>query len=76
MMLLRLVYHITRLNGLRFLYGSLKYISEWEKETGADIVMNGALFEGNGKPIETFKSDGKVISLSNWCKKGIGLKRL
>ena len=25
-------------------------------------------------PIETFKSGGKVISLSNWCKKGIGLK--
>ena len=44
---------------IRFLYGSLKYISEWEKETGADIVMNGALFEGNGKPIETFKSGGQ-----------------
>ena len=61
---------------LRLLYSKKrKTVPEWQKELGADIVINGAFFNLDKKalPIEMYKTDGKVLSESDWCRKGFGV---
>ena len=61
---------------LRLLYSKKKKtVPEWQKELGADIVINGAFFNFDTKalPIEMYKTDGKVLSESDWCRKGFGV---
>lgn len=58
---------------VRLLHGKKMTVPEWQKQTGADIVINGALYNTNGIPIEQYKTDGKVLSTSDWCRKGFGV---
>ena len=61
---------------LRLLYSKKrKTVPEWQKELGADIVINGAFFNLDSKalPIEMYKTDGEVLSESDWCRKGFGV---
>lgn len=58
---------------IRLFHGKKMTVPEWQKQTGADIVINGALYNTNGIPIEQYKTDGKVLSTSDWCKKGFGV---
>ena len=58
---------------IRLLHGTNKTISQWYNETKADIIVNGALYSSNGIPIESYMTDGKVLSTSTWCKYGFGI---
>lgn len=58
---------------IRLLYGKKKTVSDWYRELGADVVINGALYNGNGIPIEQYKTDGTVLSESDWCRDGFGV---
>ena len=58
---------------IRLLQGKKKTISQWYAETKADIICNGALFSTNGIPIESYMTDGKTLSTSDWCKYGFGI---
>lgn len=60
---------------IRLLYGSKKTVEAWQKELGADIVCNGALFNDDDAetPIETYKSGGVIYNESDWCRRGFGI---
>lgn len=59
---------------VRILHGTKKTVLEWQKELGADVVVNASLFDWkSGIPIETFKSDGKTFGVSDWVKRGFGV---
>lgn len=59
---------------VRILHGTKKTVLEWQKELGADIVVNASLFDWKtGIPIETFKSDGNTFGESKWVKHGFGV---
>lgn len=58
---------------IRLLQGKKKTLSQWYAETKADIIINGALYESDGIPIESYMTGGKVLSSSTWCKKGFGI---
>ena len=58
---------------VRLVHGKKKTVPEWQRELGADIVVNGALYNTNGIPIEQYKTDGRVLSTSTWCTNGFGI---
>lgn len=60
---------------IRFLYagGESKTVAQWQKESGADIVVNASLFNTDGTPIEGFIYNGRVLSRSDWCTEGFGI---
>ena len=59
---------------MRLLYGKKKTMREWYLEAGADVLLNGTLYSTNGIPIESFRSDGKTLSTSDWCTYGFGVR--
>lgn len=58
---------------IRLLQGKKKTMSQWYTETKADIICNGALYNTNGIPIESYMTDGKILSTSDWCTYGFGI---
>ena len=58
---------------IRLLHGTRKTLSQWYAETGADVIINGAFFSTNGVPIECYRTGGKTLSTSDWCRYGFGI---
>ena len=61
---------------IRILYDNKMKMSQWYSKYKPDILINAALFNmSDGSPIETFISNNKTYSTSDWCKDGFGVKK-
>ena len=61
---------------IRILYDKKMKMSQWYSKYKPDILINAALFNmSDGSPIETFISNNKTYSTSDWCKDGFGIKK-
>ena len=63
------------IKSIRLLYSKKKkLLSQWYAETGANVLIPCALITNKtGVPIEYYQTDGKVLSVSSWCKRGFGI---
>lgn len=63
------------IESIRILYDKKMKMSQWYSKYKPDIMINAALFNmSNGIPIESFVSNGKTYSTSDWCKEGFGIR--
>ena len=68
-----LVIEKSEVKEIRFLKDKKMRLSEWYAKYKPDCLINGALFNPDGTPIENYISDYKVYSQSNWAVDGVSV---
>lgn len=68
-----LVINKSEVKEIRFLKDKKMKMSEWYEKTKADCLINGALFNPDGTPIENYISDYIVYSKSDWAVDGVSV---